>query len=146
MTSTSGLPRTPWHFWAASLLGLSWNLGGAYDYIMTNIRDPAYLARFPAAVIQMIDEFPLWVMAAWAIGVWGAVAGSLLLLLRSRRAVHAFALSLAGLAASTAYQATLDLPARMKGLGMTPMTLAVWAGAIALLIHAARMRQRGVLR
>jgi hypothetical protein len=42
----------------------------------------------------------------WALGVWGALAGSMLLLLRSRRAVTAFAASLVGLAVSTGYQLT----------------------------------------
>jgi len=146
MNGILGLPRTPWHLWLVGLLGLLWNAGGAYDYIMTNIRDQAHIAQFPAGTIQMIDEFPIWMMAAWAIGVWGAVLGSLLLLARSRMAVHAFALSLAGLAASTAYQATLDMPAEMKSLGMTLMSLAIWAVAILLLVYAVRLRRKGVLR
>lgn len=146
MNDTIGLPRTPWHIWAVGLIGLLWNAGGAYDYVMTNIRDPAYIAAFSAETIQLIDEFPIWVMAAWAIGIWCAVAGSLLLLLRSRFAVHAFALSLAGLAASSAYQATLDLPAEMTTVGMTVMTVAIWAAAILLLVYALRMRKAGVLR
>lgn len=146
MKGTFGPPPTPWHLWVVGVLSLLWNAGGAYDYIMTNIRDPAYLANYPAEAIQMIDEFPFCVMAAWAIGVWGAIAGSLLLLLRSRFAVHAFALSLAGLAASSAYQATLDFPEEMNGLGMTVMMLAIWAGAILFLVYAVRMRKNAVLR
>jgi len=136
----------PWHLWVVGLVSLLWNAFGGFDYIMTNIRNSDYLAQFPAEVIQMIDEFPVWVMAAWAIGVWCAVAGSLLLLLRSRFAVHAFALSLAGLAASTAYQATLDMPDAFRTTGMMVMNLVIWIAAIAFLIYAIRMRRSGVLR
>jgi hypothetical protein len=39
---------------------------------------------------------PAWMTGVWAIGVWGALAGSVLLLLRSKWAVHVFAASLAG--------------------------------------------------
>jgi hypothetical protein len=145
-TATFGRPRTPVHLWVVGVLSLLWNAFGAFDYVMTNIRDPGYLAQFPAEAIQLIDEFPILVMAAWAFGVWGAVAGSILLLLRSRFAIHAFALSLAGLAASTVYQATLDLPAEMKTTAMTVMNLVIWAAAILFLVYALRMRKTGVLR
>jgi hypothetical protein len=137
---------TPLQFWIVAVLSLLWNSFGAFDFTMTNIRDPGYLAQFPPEVIQVVDTFPLWSVGMWACGVWGALAGSLLLLLRSRFAVHAFALSLAGLAASTAYQWTLDLPAAMRTAGMTAMNLAIWAGALFLLWYAAHQRKAGVLR
>lgn len=150
MNDTVSQPWTPkpasWHFWVIAIVSLLWNAFGAFDYVMTNTRNAAYLAQFPAEVMQMIDEFPVWVMAAWAFGVWGAVAGSILLLLRSRFAVHAFALSLAGLAASTAYQATLDMPEAMKTLSMTAMNVVIWIAAIFFLLYAIRMRRNGVLR
>jgi hypothetical protein len=137
---------TPAGLWVVALASLLWNGFGAFDFTMTNIRDPGYLAQFPPEVIQMVDAFPLWAMTAWACGVWGALAGSLLLLLRSRYAVHAFALSLAGLAVSTAYQWTLDLPAAMRTPGMIAMNAAIWAGALFLLWYAVRQRKAGVLR
>ena len=42
----------------------------------------------------------VWFDADWAIGVWFAVAGSVLILLRSRFAAPAFLISLAGLRGS----------------------------------------------
>lgn len=141
MDNTASLaPRSaPAHLWVVGVTGLSWNGFGAFDYVMTNIRDHAYLARFSAGFIQMIDEFPLWVMAAWAFGVWGAVAGSLLLLRRSRLAVHAFAVSLAGLAGSSAYRAALD------STGISLMNLLIWIAAVFFLLYAIRQRRTGVL-
>ena len=63
------------------------------DYTMTRLRNLDYLssAGDPQVLLAWIDGFPLWAQAAWALGVWGSVAGSLLLLLRSRHAVLAFA-------------------------------------------------------
>ncbi|MDE8650867.1 hypothetical protein [Novosphingobium album (ex Liu et al. 2023)] len=145
-TVQSGRVGTPWHLWAVGVVSLLWNAFGCFDYIMTNIRDPAYLAAFPPEMMQMIDEFPIWTMAAWACGVWGALAGSLLLLLRSRFAVHAFALSLLGLAASTVYQFGTALPASLRTPGLYAMNAVIWIGAIAFLVYAMRMRAKGVLR
>ncbi|MEZ5743725.1 MAG: hypothetical protein R3D89_08350 [Sphingomonadaceae bacterium] len=142
MEQPIGIGR-PRHLWIVGTVSLFWNAFGAFDYTMTNIRNEGYLAQFPPEMMQVIDAFPVWVMAAWAFGVWGALAGSLLLLLRSRFAVHAFALSLAGLAASTVYQVMLPAEESMP-LGV--MNLVIWVIAIALLYYAIRQRKAGVLR
>ncbi len=141
---TPGAP-TPRHLWVVGFLALMWNGFGAYDYVMTNVRDAAYLAQFPPEVIQVVDEMPVWAVGAWAIGVWGAVGGSLLLLLRSKLAVPAFGLSLAGLAVSTAYQRSIDLPPAMTTPGMTAMAVVIWLSTAGFLWYALRMRRAGVL-
>jgi len=137
---------TPACFWIVAVASLLWNGFGAFDFTMTNIRDPGYLAQFPPEVIQLVDTFPLWAIALWACGVWGALAGSLLLLLRSRYAVQAFGLSLAGLAGSSAYQWTLDLPAAMRTPGMIAMNVTIWAAALFLLWYAMRQGKARILR
>ena len=137
--------KAPAMFWIVAIGSLLWNSFGAYDYTMTNTRNAAYLANFPPEMMHMIDAFPLWTMAAWACGVWGAVAGSLLLLMRSRWAVWAFALSLLGLAASTAYQSTIDMPAELQTTAMTVMNLVIWAAALFLLWYAWKQRKAGVI-
>ena len=142
------LAKAPFHLWIVGILGLIWSAGSAHAYLMTNIRDPNYLEQMGvgAEMMQLIDAFPIWTMAAWAIGVWGAVAGSLLLLLRSKYCAYAFALSLLGLAASTFYQLGIDLPKEMTTAGMIAMTLAIWVVAVWLLLYSIRMRNQGVLR
>lgn len=139
-------PATPKHLWIVAILSLIWNAFGAFDYLMTNLRNGAYLANFPPEMIALIDEFPVWVIAAWAVGVWGALAGSVLLLLRTRHAVYAFGLSILGLAASTGYMFGLDIPASMKTPGMNAMNLAIWIVAVFLLLYSIRMFRMGVLR
>ena len=134
---------TPKHIWIVGILSLVWNAFGAFDYVMTNTRNAAYLANFPPGMMDIIDAFPVWVMAAWAFGVWGALAGSVLLLLRSRHAVMAFSLSLLGLAASTFYQFGIDAP---EVMGMNAMTLIIWIIAVLLLLYSIRLRGDRVLR
>jgi hypothetical protein len=140
--------NTSRHLWIVGVAGLLWNSGSAYDYLMTNIRDAGYLEQMGVTpeVMQAIDAMPVWAMVAWALGVWGALAGSLLLLLRSRFAAPMFAVSLIGLAGSTIFQLGMALPGEMTTPGMIVMALAIWAVAVLLLIYAIRMRRAGALR
>ena len=139
--------RTPVHLWIVGGLSALWNAFGCYDYLMTQTKNEAYLAMFTDAQRAYFDSFPLVMDAAWAFGVWGALAGSLLLLARSRHAVAAFAVSLAGLAVGTVWQYVISSPPpEMSSTLMVVMNLAIWAVAIALLVYALRMRRRGVLR
>ncbi len=142
-----GSTRTPSHLWIVGVAATLWNGFGAFDYLMTQTRNAQYLANFTDPQRIYFESFPIWMEAMWAIGVWGGLAGSLLLLARSRHAVAAFALSLAGLAASTIYQYVLSSPpAEMTSGAMLGMNLAIWAVAVGLLVYAIRMRRRGVLR
>lgn len=138
--------KAPWHLWIVGIASLAWSVFGAVDFTMTNTRNAAYLAQFPPEMMQIVDQFPIWSIVAWGCGVWGAVVGSVLLLLRARGTVLAFAISLAGLAVSQFYQATVDMPAAMETASMKAMTTAIWIVAIFLLWYAWRQRKAGVLR
>ena len=137
--------KAPTSFWVIAVLSLLWNAFGCFDYVMTASRNPGYLAQFPPEMINFLDSFPYWATAAWALGVWGSLAGSVLLLLRSRYAVHAFAVSLLGLAASTAYSQTVEVPAAMQTPGMMAMNLVIWAIVLFLLWYAWMQRKAGLL-
>jgi predicted ATP-grasp superfamily ATP-dependent carboligase len=139
--------KAPVHLWIVAALGTVWNGFGALDYTMTQAANEAWMAQMTAAQQAWLDAAPAWANAAWAFGVWGGLAGSLLLFVRSRHAVTAFILSLAGLAANTAFQASSPMPAgAMTANAQLGLHLAVWTGAIALLLYALAMRRRGVLR
>lgn len=131
---------TPRHLWVVGGLTLLWNAFGCYIYTMTMLRDPALMARTPPEMVALLDRAPAWANGAWAFGVWGALAGSLLLLLRSRTAVWALAISLLGLAGTAIYELLYSVP-------MNPaQTIMIWVIALFLLWYALRMRRAGVLR
>jgi hypothetical protein len=137
----------PLHLWIVGVLATLWNGLGAFDYLMTQTRNQAYLAHFTDPQRVYFESFPIYMEAAWAFGVWGGLLGSLLLLMRSRHAATAFSVSLAGLAASTVYQYVLTSPPEeMKSGAMIGMNVAIWVAAIGLLVYAREMRSRGVLR
>ena len=142
-----GSARTPVHLWAVGALSALWNSFGALDYTMTQTRNAAWMAQLTPDQVAWLDEAPMIAHASWAFGVWGALAGSLLLLARSRHALAAFVASLAGLAVNTVYQLTAPMPSgHMDSTAMLAFHALIWAVAIALLLYAIAMRRRGVLR
>lgn len=141
--------KTPWHLWLVGVLSLLWNGFGAYDFIMTNTQGEAYM-RASGMTQPMIDYFlamPDWMYAPWIAGVWGAVAGSVLLLLRMKWAVYAFAISLVGAVVSLVFglmNPMPGLPPEMAAMKVMPWIIAVIAAA--LLFYARAMSKKGVLR
>ena len=138
--------KTPWHVWVVGVLATLWNLGGAVDYTMTQTRNEAYLGQFTAEQLEYFMSFPAWFDAFWAIGVWGALLGSILILARSRFAYHAFVASLVGIAGTTFWTATNAMPESLDTAGMWAFTIAIVVSVVLLAFYSRRMTARGVLR
>jgi uncharacterized membrane protein len=138
--------KTPWHLWAVGILSLLWNAMGGVDYTMSHMRNVEYLARMTPEQIAWFEGFPIWATSCWALGVWGAVAGSILLLLRSRWAVPAFGISLVGFIGSHIYQFTSNAPAGLNTGTATMFAALLGLVAALLLWYAVRMRRQGVLK
>jgi len=145
-TAHSGL--TPRHLWIVGILSLLWNCFGAYDYVMTELDPVAYLAGagYGPAVAAWFETFPAWAIAAWAVGVWASVAGSILLLLRSRHAATAFLLSFVGALISFGFQFTSERPAEVAGAGAMAMPAVILVAIVLQWYYARRMAAAGVLR
>ena len=140
---------TPWHLWLVGVLSLLWNGFGGYDFIMTNTQGEAYMktAGMTQPMIDYFNAMPTWMYVPWTLGVWGAIAGSVLLLLRMKWAVHAFALSLFGAVVSLGFglmNPMPGLPPEMAAMKVMPWIIAIVAAL--LLWYAGAMRKRGVLR
>lgn len=138
--------RTPVHLWIVGVLSLLWNAFGAFDYLASQLPIESYLAQFTPEQRTYFESFPAWSVAFWALGVWGAFAGSILLLLRSRWAVWSFGISLVGLAGSTVYQFALSDGVAVMGSVAMVMNAVIWVIAILLFVYAVRQRKNGVLR
>jgi hypothetical protein len=138
--------KTPWHLWAIGIVSLLWNAMGGVDYTLTHLHNANWLAGSTPEQLAWFDHFPVWATSCWAFGVWGAIAGSILLLMRSRHAVTAFGVSLAGLVGSRIYQYTSDVPAGLNTASGTAFSAVLAIVAVALLIFARRMRAKGWLK
>jgi hypothetical protein len=140
--------KTPTHLWIIGIVSLVWNAVGAFDYVMTVTRNPAYLANFTPEQLDYFTGFPAWAVGFWALGVWASVIGSVLLLLRSRHAFAAFVAALAGIAGTSLYTYVLaeTSMADLVGAGAMVFTAMIIVVALALAWYARRMRRAQHLR
>lgn len=144
--ATTAQARTPMHLWVVGALSLLWNAFGCYDYLMTNLKNQAYLSKFTADQLAFFDSLPGWLTAFWAIGVWGGLAGAILLLMRSRHAVLVFGLSLVGAIVGLGYQMFIaKMPASMKEGMMGVMPWAIIVIAAFFLWYAMSSEKKGLL-
>jgi len=131
--ATTAETKTPTHLWIVGGLSLLWNGLGCFDYFMTETANRTYLARMPADQIAYMHALPAWLTGMWAIGVWGGLAGSILLLMRSRHSVSLFALSFIGAVVGLGYQEFLTaMPLSMKAglMGLMPWVIVIIAAVL----------------
>jgi len=149
-TNDAGAARsaTPWHLWVVGLVALLWNGFGGYDYVMTRLQGDAYMrsAGMTDAQIAHFNAMPAWMGAVWAIGVWGGVLGAVLLLARSKWALHAFVASLAAFVVSLIYNYALSDGAAVMGQSVMIMQFVILASCLLFAWYSWTMGKRGVLR
>ena len=140
--------RTPWHLWAVGIVGLLWTGYGCIDYTMTQLQADAWLQsmKMTEAQIAYFNAMPAWTHGAWAIGVWGGLLGSVLLLLRMKWAFHLYVASLLGLVASLVYQYGMSNGMEVGGTSGVVMYAVILAVCLFLIWYSRMMTGRGVLR
>jgi hypothetical protein len=144
--------RTPAHLWIVGALSLVWGCFGAYDYLMTRMRNTDYIASAmpgtdPNAALAWVDSMPLYAQVGWGLGVWLGLLGAVLLLMRSRWAVWSFGVSLVGAVLSLGYQIALapPMPGPESAL-MKAMPYVIIAICVALFLYARAQEKKGLLR
>jgi len=138
--------HTPWHLWVIGVAAVLWNAVGAFDYLMTQTKNAAYMSAFTPEQLEYFYGFPAWVVAAWAIAVWGGVLGAVLLLLRRRLAVGVFLVSLIAMVITTVHNYVLSDGAKIfADAGSQAFTAVIFVIAVALYLYARAMGKRGVL-
>ncbi len=92
---TMTLPK--W-FWICAGLGLAWNLFGVVQFMGTALasQEGLMMGGMTEAQAKLYFGLPIWMNIAFAVGVFGGLLGSALLLLRRKQAVPVFAISLVG--------------------------------------------------
>ncbi len=137
--------RTPWHLWLVGILALLWDAVGAFDYLATQFRVESYMSQFTPEQLEFFYGFPAWVVAFWALAVWGGVLGSVLLLMRKRLAVAVFLTSFLSMVVTSIHNFFM-----VDGLEVMGSTGAAFSGlifliALGLWLYARAMADREVL-
>jgi hypothetical protein len=136
---------TPKHLWIIGIISLPWNMMGAFDYLMTQTRNEAYLAQFEQAQLDYYFSFPTLVVAFWALAVWSSVLGSILLLMRKRLAMPVFMVSLAAMIITAIYNFGISDGMEVAGTSGFVFTVVIFFVALGLVLYSRAMRARGVL-
>lgn len=137
--------KAPVHLWIIGIVSLIWNAIGVFDYLATKLRLDFYMSQFTPEQLDYFYSFPAWAVGGWALGVWGALIGSLGLLLRKSWAVSMFAISVIGLVITSLYNFVLTDGADVMGEGGAWFSAVIWIIGILLFFYARAMAKRGVL-
>jgi hypothetical protein len=144
---TDALVKPPWHIWLIGVVAVLFNSIGVFDFVMSMAQGAEYLARAGMTPDQIAhyQAMPSWMTVVWAVGVFGALLASILLLLRRKLAVPVFVLSLAAFLISLLYTYVLTDGGAVMDQQMA-ITSAVIAGLLVFFGWYSRlMAVRGVL-
>jgi len=137
--------RTPWHLWLVGVLALLWNAMGAFDYLMTETRNEGYMGQFTPEQLEYFYGFPAWVVAFWAIAVWGGVLGAIFLLLRNRFAVGTFLVSFLAMVVTMIRNYLLSDGLEVTGVSGLVFTAVIFVVSLFLYLNSRAMRSKGAL-
>lgn len=147
MSASSGA-KTPWHLWVVGVVGVLWNAFGCVDYTMTMMQGETWLRSMGMtdAQIASYEAMPAWMTGVWAIGVWGALLGTALLLLRNKLAVPVFVVSLVAYVMSLVYTYGLSDQAATMPEGTWIMQGVILLLCLFFVWYSRMMAKRGLLR
>jgi hypothetical protein len=139
--------RVPRHLYVIGVIALLWNGMGAFDYLMTQTRNATYMGAFSPEQLEYFYSFPTWMVASWAIAVWGGVAGAVLLLMRRQLAVPVFLVALAAMIFTMVYSYLLSDGMKLFGSpAMHAFNAMIFAVAAGLFMYSIKLKEQGVLR
>jgi hypothetical protein len=138
---------TPFWYWIAAGLGLAWNIFGltAFREYAMGTKEYWQSTGMTAEQAALYSSLPTWMTAVFAIGVFGAVIGCVLLLVRHRLALPVLAGSMVGYALLYIGDIVLGVFAAL-GMPQVAVLTTVIAVAAALLWLAFHAKSRAILR
>ncbi|MBA3067283.1 MAG: hypothetical protein FP825_02235 [Hyphomonas sp.] len=142
-TSPDGV-KAGWHIWLVGIIGVLWNGFGCVDFTMTVTKNEAYLAGYPQEMLDYWFAMPWWVFGVWAVGVFGALLGSIALLMKREAAVTLFAAAFIASIISVVTDVMDKNAPKMEGQEFFPW-LIMGLGFV-FLAYAFWQMKRGVLR
>jgi hypothetical protein len=135
--------KAPWHLWVVGILSLLWNAGGTWTYVQAQSGAPMDM---DAAEIAYFAAQAPWFVAVTDVAVMAPLIGALALLLRSRWAVHLYALSIAAIVVTSVWDISQGTALMLNDRGWLILNCVTFCLAIAQLAYAMAMKGRGVLR
>jgi hypothetical protein len=86
--------KPPIWYWIVSIIALVWNGMGVNAYLQQAYNTEGYRAMYSAEQLEIADNMPMWVTAAFAIAVFAGALAAIGLLLRKSWSTKLWLLSL----------------------------------------------------
>lgn len=139
--------KAPIWFWILAVIGLLWFAMGAFDYSATQLQLDFYMSAFTEEQLAHFYGFPAWYVATWAISVWGAVAGAVLLLMRKKAASLMFLISLVSFVIGAIYSyGFTNAMEIMGGIGPVIFSAVIFLSILGYFWLARTASANGILR
>jgi len=117
--------KIPVWFWIVSVVALIWNGMGVNAYLQQAYQTESFKAMYTAEQLEMVNNTPAWVTAAFAIAVFAGLLGCIGLLLRKKWAKSLFLLSLLGAVISNLYHLLMGKAIELYGSQAVIMPIVV---------------------
>jgi hypothetical protein len=139
--------KTPWHIWTVGIISLLWNAMGAMDFIMSNLQTESYMAQLNEAQTAFFAGFPLWATLSWAVAVFGAALGSVLILMRKKLAAPVFLIELLALLITSTHNFVLSEVriSEIAGTGAMIFSVVIFVISILLWLYSRAQAKAGIL-
>ena len=141
-TTVHATRMAPWHLWAVGIVALLWNASGAYTIMMAQAGKLADVSLEEAAYYALQ---PGWLVVITDIALVSAIVAAIALLLRKRAAVWLFAVSLAAIVMTNAYELAAGTSRVLVNRGALVVTTIIVLLAVLQLAYSSAMKKRAVL-
>ncbi|MEO0526489.1 MAG: hypothetical protein AAFZ89_04645 [Bacteroidota bacterium] len=133
--------KPPFWFWLVSAIALLWNLMGVIAYLAQ-----AFITDGPFDKMPEPEPQPTWVIAAFAIAVFGGTSGCIALLLRKEWARPIFLVSLIGIVFQVTHVIFISDNFEIYGPGAMIVPIMVIIVGVALVFFARLSSTRNWIR
>jgi hypothetical protein len=145
-STNAEIKNTPWHLWVVGIVGLAWSAMGAFDYVMSQTKNEAYMGQFTPEQLDFFYGLPSWAIATWALAVWGGVVGAIFLLLKKRVAVWIFLVSLVCMVITSFQNYILSNGMEVMGDAFSlSFSALIFITSLGLYLYSKAMSSKGIL-
>lgn len=143
MSATTSTAR--WHVWIVGVFALLFNAVGVFDFTMYRLQGSQYLASagMTPEQIAYYATMPFWAHVVWAVGVFTAFVGSILLLMRRKAAMPVFGVSLAAFLLNLLHTYVLTNGGDIMGQQMAITSAVIAVLLVLFCVYARSMSVRG---
>lgn len=135
--------KAPWHLFLVGPAAVLWNFAGVFDFLATVTQFDPYMHLMPEDARDYWASLPGFVYGIWAVAVFSALTGSVMLVRRQLLALRVLALSATATIFSMA--ANYSRPAPDVDLNRV-VAVCIIVVALLVLNYAFHQAKRGVLR